>query len=124
MWLPLAGLLIGILLGLSSDIHIPPAWSHYLAVAVLAALDTVFGGMRANLEGTFDVRVFASGFFSNTLLAAGLAFLGERLGIDLYLAAIFVFGVRLFNNLAMIRRILLNRLSDWRPHEKDRKKIV
>ena len=124
MWLPLAGLLIGILLGLSSDIQVPPAWSHYLAVALLAALDTVFGGMRANLEGTFDVRVFSSGFFFNTLLAAGLAFLGEQIGIDLYLAAIVVFGTRLFNNLAMIRRILLNRWSDRRPQERERKKMA
>lgn len=112
MWLPLIGLAIGILLGLSTDWTVPQAWSNYMAVAVLAALDTVFGGMRANLEGTFDVRVFTSGFFFNSLLAAGLAFLGEKLGIDLYLAAIFVFGVRLFNNLAIIRRILINRWTD------------
>jgi len=124
MWLPLAGLIIGILLGFISDIHLPASWSQYLAVALLAALDTVFGGMRANLEGTFDVGVFSSGFFFNTLLAAGLAFLGERIGIDLYLAAVIVFGTRLFNNLATIRRILLNRWTDRRPQEGERKKMA
>ncbi len=124
MWLPLAGLLIGILLGLLSDIHVPAGWSQYVAVALLAALDTVFGGMRANLEGAFDVRVFSTGFFFNTLLAAGLAFLGERIGIDLYLAAVIFFGTRIFNNLATIRRILLNRWTDRRPHDEERKKMA
>jgi len=68
--------------------------------------------------------VFSSGFFFNTLLAAGLAFLGERIGVDLYLAAVIVFGTRLFNNLATIRRILLNRWADRRPQEGERKKMA
>lgn len=109
MWLPLIGLLVGILLGLSTDWRVPAEYSHYLSIAVLAALDTIFGGMRANLEKNFNILVFSSGFFINSLMAAGLAFLGNRLGVDLYLAAIFVFGARLFNNLASIRRILLDR---------------
>ncbi|MEX2104371.1 MAG: small basic family protein [Bacilli bacterium] len=111
MWLPIFGLLIGIIFGLSSEISIPDAYSSYLSIAVLAALDTVFGGIRSNLENVFDIRVFMSGFFFNTLLAAGLAFLGVHLGVDLYLAAIFAFGVRLFNNIAVIRRLLLKKWS-------------
>ncbi len=111
MWLPIFGLLIGIVFGLSSEISVPDAYSNYLSIAVLAALDTVFGGIRSNLENVFDIRVFMSGFFFNTLLAAGLAFLGVHLGVDLYLAAIFAFGVRLFNNIAVIRRLLLKKWS-------------
>jgi small basic protein len=111
MWLPFIGLTIGILLGLYSDIKIPEEYVSYLSIAVLAALDTLFGGIRAHLHATFDIQVFVSGFFFNTLLAAGLAFLGVHLGIDLYLAAIFAFGVRLFNNIAVIRRVLLNKWS-------------
>jgi small basic protein len=68
-----------------------------------------FGGIRAVMEDHFDSTVFISGFFSNTLLAAGLAFIGERLGIDLYLAAVVAFGVRLFQNLAIIRRHLIKK---------------
>ncbi|MDQ0339227.1 small basic protein [Caldalkalibacillus uzonensis] len=108
-WLPVLGLLVGILLGLSSDLTVPPAYANYLSIAVLAVLDTLFGGLRSYLQSTFDIEVFVSGFFFNTLLAVGLAFLGVHLGIDLYLAAIFAFGVRLFNNIAVIRRILLNK---------------
>jgi small basic protein len=111
MWLPIIGLVIGVVLGLYSKINVPIEYINYLSIAVLAALDTLFGGIRAHLQSTFDIQVFVSGFFFNTLLAAGLAFLGVHLGIDLYLAAIFAFGVRLFNNIAVIRRILINKWS-------------
>ncbi|NEU29458.1 small basic family protein [bacterium LRH843] len=107
MWLPIMGLMIGILLGLLTDFRVPAEYTSYLSIAVLAALDTLFGGIRAYLQETFDSNVFVSGFFFNIILAAGLAFLGVHLGVDLYLAAIFAFGVRLFNNIAVIRRMLL-----------------
>lgn len=109
MWLPVLGLIIGIILGLKINIKVPAEYSSYLSIAVLAALDTVFGGWRAYLENMFDIKVFMSGFFFNTMLAVLLAMLGIYLGVDLYLAAIFAFGVRLFTNIAIIRRNLLKR---------------
>ncbi|NGQ93724.1 small basic family protein [Brevibacillus sp. SYP-B805] len=109
MWLPLIGLALGIAVGLLLDWRVPQEYSSYLSIALLAGLDTIFGGIRSYLERTFNVRIFMSGFFFNTLFAAGLAFLGAFLGIDLYLAAIVAFGVRLFNNLAVIRRIILSK---------------
>jgi small basic protein len=111
MWLPILGLIIGLLLGFSTDIQIPVEYSNYLSIAVLAALDTLFGGIRANLQGIYDEKVFVSGFFFNIVLAASLAFLGVHLGVDLYLAAVFAFGVRLFQNIAVIRRIMLSKGS-------------
>ncbi|KUP07023.1 small basic protein [Bacillus coahuilensis m2-6] len=111
MWLPVMGLLIGVALGLLTDIKIPEEYSNYLSIAVLAALDTLFGGIRAYLQEIYDEKVFISGFFFNILLAASLAFLGVHLGVDLYLAAVFAFGVRLFQNIAVIRRILLSKWS-------------
>ncbi|UOF92875.1 small basic family protein [Fodinisporobacter ferrooxydans] len=109
MWIPLLGLVVGVAIGLGVNVSIPTQYSSYLSIAVLAALDTVFGGIRAGLERHFDNKVFISGFFSNTLLAAFLAFIGEQLGVDLYLAAVFAFGVRLFQNIAVIRRVLLGK---------------
>ncbi len=111
MWLPFIGLLIGIILGLSSQFTIPDEYSNYLSIAVLAALDTLFGGIRAHLQNIYDQAVFVSGFFFNILLAASLAFLGVHLGVDLYLVAVFAFGVRLFQNIAVIRRILISKWS-------------
>lgn len=112
MWLPVLGLFIGVALGLSSDLAIPEQYSSYLSIAVLAALDTLFGGIRANLQGVYDETVFLTGFFFNIILAASLAFLGVHLGVDLYLAAIFAFGVRLFQNIAVIRRLILAKRTD------------
>lgn len=109
MWLSILGLILGISLGLLTDIQIPPEYADYLSIAVLAALDTLFGGIRAHLQQVYDDKVFVSGFFFNIALAAGLAFLGVHIGVDLYLAAIFAFGVRLFQNIAVIRRILLTK---------------
>jgi small basic protein len=107
--LPLLGLLIGIILGLQFPLHFPVAYAKYLSIAVLAALDSIFGGLRAGLEDRFDNVVFITGFFSNTLLAGFLAYVGDQLGVELYLAAVFAFGVRLFQNLAIIRRLLLKK---------------
>jgi len=108
-WLPLLGLVFGILIGLKSPLYIPVIYAKYMSVAVLAALDSVFGGLRSVLEDSFDNTIFVTGFFSNTLLAAMLAYIGDRLGVELYMAAIFVFGVRVFQNLAIIRRHLLKK---------------
>lgn len=109
IWLAIIGLAAGIAMGLNLPLVLPQAYSKYLSVAALAALDSVFGGARAAIEEHFDNTVFITGFFSNALLAAGLAFAGERLGMDLYLAAVVAFGVRLFQNLAIIRRHLLKK---------------
>ncbi|WP_318615526.1 small basic family protein [Sporosarcina sp. YIM B06819] len=116
MWLPLLGLMLGISLGLLSDIQIPQIYNNYLSIAVLAALDTLFGGIRAYLQQVYDDKVFVSGFFFNIVLAAVLAFLGVHLGVDLYLAAVFAFGVRLFQNIAVIRRILLTKWTERSKH--------
>lgn len=113
MWfgigLAVLGLAVGVFIGLNVPVVLPQAYAKYMSVAVLAALDSVFGGIRAAMEDHFDNNIFLTGFFSNALLAAGLAFIGERLGIDLYLAAVVAFGVRLFQNLAIIRRYLLKK---------------
>ncbi|ANB61022.1 small basic family protein [Anoxybacteroides amylolyticum] len=107
MWLPFIGLIAGIVLGWLTNWRIPDEYSSYLSIAVLAALDTLIGGIRAHLQNVYDESVFLTGFFFNIILAASLAFLGVHLGVDLYLAAVFAFGVRLFQNIAVIRRILL-----------------
>jgi small basic protein len=112
MWLPLLGLVLGVSLGILTDIQIPSVYENYLSIAVLAALDTIFGGIRAQLQQVYDDKVFITGFFFNIMLAAGLAFLGVHIGVDLYLAAIFAFGVRLFNNIAVIRRLILTKYED------------
>lgn len=104
---PLLGLVIGLLLGGFIPIsYVPQEYSKFMSVALMAGLDTVFGGIRANFEDSFDSTVFVSGFFTNTLLAAGIVYMGERLMIDLYFVAILTFGLRIFQNMAIIRRYI------------------
>ncbi|MCU9600063.1 small basic family protein [Pallidibacillus thermolactis] len=118
MWLPVLGLLIGITLGILTDIDIADQYSDYLSIAILAALDTLLGGIRAQLQKLYDEMIFVTGFFTNIILATSLAFLGVQIGVDLYLAAVFAFGVRLFQNIAVIRRILISKWSKKRKNEK------
>lgn len=104
------GLLLGVAAALLSGFRIPAEYSEYMAISILAALDSVFGGIAANLRKNFKLDIFLTGFFSNTLLAAGLVYIGHLLDTDLYLVALIVFGARLFQNFAKIRRLLLNKL--------------
>ncbi|QNU68369.1 small basic family protein [Ruminiclostridium herbifermentans] len=107
--IPILGLIAGILIGMFIPITIPSEYFTYVAVAILAALDSVFGGLIATINKKFDMRIFLSGFFGNALLAATLAYIGDKLGLQIYLAAIFAFGNRLFLNFALIRRFVLNK---------------
>lgn len=109
MWIPLAALAIGLAIGFISELSIPAAYADFLAISLLAALDSVFGGIRAGLSRTFTARVFISGFFTNALMAALLTYFGERLGVDLMLPASIAFGFRIFQNLGIIRNLLLTR---------------
>jgi len=96
--------LLGVLIGLLSPVTIPTTYARYTAVALLAGLDSIFGAFRAYIGGTFAARVFLTGLVTNSALAAGLTFVGDKLGVDLSIAAIVAFGVRIFHNLASIRR--------------------
>lgn len=104
MLYPLIGLLAGLLIGVVLPFEIPLAYSSYLSIAILASLNSVFGGIQADLEGKFDQKLFITGFFGNTILAALLTYIGDRVGIPIYYAAIFYFGTSLFSNFAKIRR--------------------
>ena len=111
------GLLLGVLLGLIFDINIPEKFSPYMSVAILACLDSVFGAVRANLSQSFKADIFISGFFGNALLAAGMAYLGDKIGIPMYIAAVIVFGGRIFNNFAIIRRDVLEKIKSKKSHK-------
>ena len=104
---PIFGLIFGILLGCIVPLNIPVAYSKLFTVALITSLDAVFGGLKAASIGKFEDKVFISGFAANTMLAAALVFIGERLGIDLYYVALLTFGFRIFKNLAILRRKIL-----------------
>lgn len=111
----LIGCIIGILAGMNAPI-IPYSMSGYLAISIIAALDSVFGGITSVLKGNFDLKIFVSGFFGNAILSILLTYLGEKLNVDIYLAAIIVFVGRMFTNLAIIRRYYIDK---WTSKKKD-----
>ena len=104
------GLLIGVVLGLVLRPDVPLGLEPYLPIAVVAALDAVFGALRAYLDGIFDDKVFVVSFLSNVLIAAAIVFLGDQLGVGAQLSTgvIVVLGIRIFSNVAAIRRHLFH----------------
>ena len=108
--IPVIGLLIGIILGIVLDPSLPGFLQPYLPIAIVAALDAMFGGLRAFLDGVFTDRVFVVSFFSNVLIAALIVWLGDQIGVGAQLstAVVVVLGIRIFTNAAAIRRALFH----------------
>lgn len=116
----LLGCIIGALIGNFAPI-ISYTYSEYLAIAIVAALDSIFGGIVASINKNFNMGVFISGFLGNAVLSILLTYLGSRLNVDIYLAAIFVFVGRIFLNLGSIRRYYLERCTDYIKSKRDKK---
>ncbi|MBO5004501.1 MAG: small basic family protein [Clostridia bacterium] len=117
------GCILGAVIGMYAPI-IPYTYSGYLAIGIMAALDTVFGGITSIIKKNFDMKIFVSGFFGNAILAIVLTYLGEKLNVDIYLAAIFVFVSRMFNNLGFIRRYYIEKLIEKKENKKSKKKSI
>ena len=117
-------ILIGCILGAIIGINAPMVsytYSSYLAIAIIAALDSVFGGITSVINKNFDLKIFITGFFGNAILSILLTILGEKLNVDIYLAAIVVFVGRMFTNLAIIRRYYIDK---WVKKFEEKKKKV
>ncbi len=112
------GCILGAIIGSLSPV-IPYTYSSYLSIAIVAALDTVFGGIASVVKGNFDLKIFLSGFFGNSILSIALTYLGEKLNVDIYLAAIVVFVGRMFTNLAIIRRYYIDKWVNMIEKNKD-----
>jgi len=108
--IPLLGLVAGIIVGLVLAPSVPQPLEPYLPIAIVAAMDAIFGGLRAYLEGNFSDRVFVVSFVSNVLIAALIVFIGAQIGVgsQLSTAVVVVLGIRIFTNAAAIRRALFH----------------
>ena len=115
------GCVLGLIFGINAPI-IPYTYSGYLAIAIVAALDSVFGGITSVLNKKFDMKIFVSGFFGNAILSILLTYLGEKLNVDIYLAAIVVFVGRMFTNLSIIRRYYIDKWSQKKQEKEDENK--
>ena len=120
--IPILGLMVGIVLGVLLPYSIPDGYSIYVAVCILALIDSVLGGAVAVYQGRFDLKIFVSGFLGNGAIAIALAFIGEQMDVPLYLAAVFSFGNRLFENFSTLRRLIAVDNANKRTMKKGNKK--
>lgn len=104
--IPLVGLILGIVLGVSLDVQLPDVLAAYVPIAVVAGLDSAFGGLRAFLDHVYSDKVFIVSFLSNVAIGVGLVYVGDLLGVgqQLSTAILVVFGIRIFTNASAIRR--------------------
>lgn len=116
----IVGCLIGVILGVNAP-TISYMYADYLAISIIAALDTVLGGITSTLKNNFNFKVFVSGFFVNAILSIFLTLLGKKLNVDIYLAAIVVFVGRMFTNLTIIRRHYIEKWDNMKKGKVRRK---
>lgn len=103
MWYALVGVALGIVIGALTPLQIPVLYARYSAVAIVGIFDSIVGAVRADLQGQYSASIFGSGLVTNMILASGITYLGDVLQIDLYLAVIVAFTIRILNNLGIIR---------------------
>jgi len=117
MWISLAAIAVGIVLGIYMPYNLTPDMAPYVAIAIVAALDSVFGGIVSHVKKNFNITIFFTGFFSNALLAVGFVYMGNIIGIDImginimFLAVVVAFVLRMFKNLATIRYAILEKYN-------------
>lgn len=107
MLIVIVGLILGIIIGVVLPYTYNTVYSLYVSIIILASMDSVFGGINANLQKKFDHKIFLSGLIGNTIIAVLMTYFGQHVGIPIYYATIVVFGSRIINNFAEIRRILI-----------------
>ena len=108
----IVGILVGVIIGLLVNYSIPIEYIKYTAVIIVGILDVLSGAIKAEVKkSSYSVLIFLTTLLSNTILAFGITLLGEKLGIDLYLAVAVVFTFRIFENIGTITQVLLEKLS-------------
>ncbi len=116
----LTGILLGILIGFGFQFSVPLEYAKYSAVVIIGIMDALLGAIRAEVtKDHYDAIIFITGLFFNIVLAIGITLLGEKTGLDLYLAATVVFTFRIFTNVGITRRAILQKYLDKRsqPNE-------
>ena len=112
--------LLGIAVGMWVPV-IPYEFAKYSAIAIVAAFDSIVGAINSVLKKSFNIKIFVSGFFVNAIIAILLTYLGDRLDTNIFLAAIFVFITRIFNNFSSIRRQLISRAEEKKASKEESK---
>ena len=118
MYFVFIGILLGILVGSFLKINIPPEYARYTAVAILGVIDSIFGALRSETEYKYDSVIFVTGLLFNMALAIFITYVGDKLNVELYLAVVIAFTIRIFLNIGIIRTISIEKLRALRAKRK------
>lgn len=121
MYLTLLGLTLGLIIGTFLQINIPPEYARYTAVAIIGIVDSLFGAVRASVENKYNISVFLTGLGFNMLIGILFAFIGDKLNLDIYLAVLVAFTIRIFSNIGIIKSVTVEKL--WNKSGKISEKI-
>jgi small basic protein len=111
MYLIILGLTLGLIIGGFLQFDIPPEYARYTAVAIIGILDSLFGAIRASVERKYNTTIFLTGLAFNMAIAVVITFFGDKLNLDLYLAILVAFMIRIFANIGQIKTATLNSLQ-------------
>lgn len=111
MYLIIIALAIGLVIGGFLQFDIPPEYARYTAVAIVGILDSLFGAIRASIENKYDTLVFLSGLMFNILVAILITFFGDKLNLDLYLAILVAFMIRIFANIGLMKTTVVSQIQ-------------
>jgi len=118
MYFVFIGILLGILVGSFLKINIPPEYARYTAVAILGVIDSIFGALRSETEYKYDSVIFVTGLLFNMALAIFITYVGDKLNVELYLAVVIAFIIRIFLNIGIIRTTSIEKLRALRAKRK------
>lgn len=125
MYIVIVGLIAGVAIGTFTPLSIPIEFARYTAIGILGILDSLLGALRADLQAKYNQYIFVTGLIFNMILAIGITYLGDQLSLDLYLAAIVVFTIRIFGNLGTIRYLLIEqKIGKKRVQEELQQKVL
>lgn len=110
MYLIILGLSLGLTIGAFLRIDIPPEYARYTAVAIVGVLDSLFGAIRASVENKYNTSVFLTGLAFNMIIAVLITFVGDKLNLDIYMAILVAFTIRIFSNIGIIKTTALDKL--------------
>jgi len=119
-WLPVLGLVLGIGLGVLLPIEVPGDYSYYFAVALIAALDGVLSSLEEGFRGSFDLFSFWSKILGTVAFALLLVFIGEHLGVELYLAVLFALCYRILKSANSIHLFLTDKFKRAQPEKREK----
>lgn len=121
MYITLLGLALGLVIGTFLQIDIPPEYARYTAVAIVGLVDSLFGAVRASVENKYNVSVFLTGLAFNMLIGILFVFIGDKLSLDIYLAVLVAFTIRIFSNIGIIKSATVEKI--WNKRGKISEKI-